>query len=178
MLMQMLAAGGLDVLSDHLREPDEDNPRGYLEFAPVKKLLKDSKWLFEARGKVIKIVAPLVTALPPGLACRVILCERDLNEVLDSQDRMLERRNQLHDVTTTRRRQMLKEEFARSVARVKAMLEQRPSTGLLVIEHSDAISDPRATAAKVNNFLGGGFDVAKMAAVIEPALYRNRAGVP
>ena len=178
MLMQMLAAGGLDVLSDHLREPDEDNPRGYLEFAPVKKLLKDSKWLFEARGKVIKIVAPLVTALPPGLACRVILCERDLDEVLDSQDRMLERRNQLHDVTTTRRRQMLKEEFARSVARVKAMLEQRPSTGLLVIEHSDAISDPRATAAKVNNFLGGGFDVAKMAAVIEPALYRNRAGVP
>ena len=45
MLMQMLAAGGMGVLSDALREPDEDNPRGYLEFEPVKNLLKDSTWL-------------------------------------------------------------------------------------------------------------------------------------
>jgi tetratricopeptide (TPR) repeat protein len=44
LLMQMLAAGGLDVLSDGLREADEDNPRGYLEFAPVKNLLQDSRW--------------------------------------------------------------------------------------------------------------------------------------
>jgi predicted AAA+ superfamily ATPase len=73
MLMQMLAAGGMDVVSDGLREPDEDNPRGYLEFEPVKNLLKDSKWLFEARGRPVKIVAPLLAALPPGLACRVIL---------------------------------------------------------------------------------------------------------
>ena len=30
MLLQMLAAGGIDVLSDGLRKADEDNPRGYL----------------------------------------------------------------------------------------------------------------------------------------------------
>jgi hypothetical protein len=78
MLMQMLAAGGMRVLSDGLREADEDNPRGYLEFEPVKNLAKDSKWLFEGRGKAVKIVAPLLAALPPGLACRVILSERDL----------------------------------------------------------------------------------------------------
>ena len=95
MLMQMLAAGGVAVLSDELRTADEDNPRGYLEFEPVKNLLKDSHWLFEARGKAIKIIAPLLSALPPGLPCRVILCERDLDEVLDSQERMLLRRNQL-----------------------------------------------------------------------------------
>ena len=94
MLMQMLAAGGMDILSDGLREADEDNPRGYLEFEPVKNLLNDSKWLFEARGKAVKIVAPLLAALPPGLPCRVILSERDLDEVLDSQERMLARRNQ------------------------------------------------------------------------------------
>ena len=88
-LMQMLAAGGLDILSDGLRHADEDNPRGYLEFEPVKKLLKDSTWLFEARGRAIKIVAPLLAALPAGLPCRVILSERDLDEVLDSQQRML-----------------------------------------------------------------------------------------
>jgi predicted AlkP superfamily phosphohydrolase/phosphomutase/tetratricopeptide (TPR) repeat protein len=175
MLMQMLAAGGMTILSDGLREADEDNPRGYLEYAPVKNLRKDSQWLVEARGKAVKIVAPLLAALPPDLACRVILCERDLDEVLDSQDRMLARRKQPFDATPERRR-MLKAEYRRMLDRVKATLERRPSTRLLVIEHGHAISDPLFTAEKVNRFLGGGLDAAKMAAAIDPALHRNRAG--
>jgi predicted AlkP superfamily phosphohydrolase/phosphomutase/tetratricopeptide (TPR) repeat protein len=175
MLMQMLAAGGMHVLSDGLRAADEDNPRGYLEFERVKNLLKDSKWLFEGRGKAVKIVAPLLAALPPNLPCRVILTERDTEEVLDSQERMLVRRQQPR-ATTTERRRMLKEEYLRSLGRMKAMLTQRPDTRLLVIEHSNAISDPFITAEKVNEFLGGALDVAKMAAVIDPNLYRNRKG--
>jgi hypothetical protein len=174
MLTQMLAAGGMEVISDGLREPDEDNPRGYLEFEPVKNLFKDSKWLFEGRGKAIKIVAPLLAALPPGLACRVILCERDLEEVLDSQERMLVRRNQPQAATPERRR-MLKDEYARMLDRVKAMLTRRPDTQLLVVEHGAAISDPVDTAERVNQFLSGGLDLAKMAAAIDPGLHRNRA---
>lgn len=176
MLMQMLAAGGLDVLSDGLREADENNPRGYLEFEPVKNLLKDSKWLFEGRGKAIKIVAPLLAALPEGLACRVILSERDLDEVLDSQERMLVRRNQALSATPDRRR-MLKDEYARMLGRVKAMLARRPGTELLVVEHRDVISDPWVTARRVNEFLGGGLDVGRMAAAVDPGLHRNRAAV-
>ena len=174
MLMQMLAAGGMSILSDGLRQADEDNPRGYFEFEPVKNLLKDSKWLFEERGRVIKIVAPLLTALPPGLPCRVILSERDLEEVLDSQERMLMRRNRPLAATPERRR-MLKDEYARTLGRVKAMLRRRPDTQLLVIEHCKAISDPHATAERMNKFLGGGLDVAKMAAAIDPTLHRNQA---
>jgi tetratricopeptide (TPR) repeat protein len=176
MLMQMLAAGGLGVLSDGLRTADEDNPRGYLEFEPVKNLLKDSQCLFEGRGKAIKIVTPLLTALPPGLACRVILSERNLEEVLDSQERMLVRRNQPL-AATPERRQMLKEEYARTLGRVKAMLARRPDTQLLVIEHGDAISDPLVTAERVNKFLGGGLCVAKMAAAIDPSLHRTRESI-
>jgi len=175
LLMQMLAAGGMQVLSDGLRGADEDNPRGYLEFQPVKNLLKDSRWLLDARGKAVKIVAPLLAALPPGLACRVILSERDLEEVLDSQERMLVRRNQPLAATADRRR-MLKDEYLRMLGRVKSMAARRPSTQLLVIEHRCAISDSLATAEKMNQFLGGGLDVAKMAAAIDPALYRNRGG--
>ena len=175
MLMQMLAAGGMHVLSDGLRAADEDNPRGYLEFERVKNLLKDSKWLFEGRGKAVKIVAPLLAALPPNLPCRVILTERDTEEVLDSQERMLAHRQQLR-ATTTERRRMLKEEYSRTLGRMKAMLAQRPDTQLLVIEHSNAIFDPFITAEKVNEFLGGALDVAKMAAAIDPNLYRNRKG--
>jgi tetratricopeptide (TPR) repeat protein len=175
LLMQMLAAGGMDILSDGAREADEDNPRGYLEFEPVKGLRNNSKWLLDARGKTIKIVAPLLTALPPSLPCRVILSERDLDEVIDSQDRMLQRRNQPL-ATTPERRRMLKDEYRRVLERVKAMLARRPRTQLLVVEYSAAISNSLGVAGMLNSFLGGGLDVAKMAAAVEPALHRNRAG--
>jgi tetratricopeptide (TPR) repeat protein len=176
LLMQMLAAGGIQVLTDERRLPDEDNPRGYLEYEPVKNLMRNSTWLFEARGKAIKIVAPLLSALPSGLACRVILCERDLEEVLDSQERMLRHRN--HSVAeSSERRRTLKEEYARTLDRVKAMLVTRPDTGTLVVAHQTAICDAHSTAERINQFLGGGLDVAKMAAAVDPALHRNRRAI-
>jgi tetratricopeptide (TPR) repeat protein len=175
MLMQMLAAGGMSVLSDNLREADKDNPRGYFEFERVKNLLKDSKWLFEARGGAVKIVVPLLAALPPGLPCRVILCERDLEEVVDSQERMLLSRSR--PVPPPERRGMLKNEYARALARVKVMLTERPETQLLLIEHRTAICNSRVTAERIDHFLGGALDVAKMAAAIDPTLYRNH-GLP
>ena len=173
MLMQMLAAGGLAVVSDGLRAADEDNPRGYQEFEPVKQLHKSSKWLFEERGRAIKIVAPLLNAVPAGLPCRVILCERDLGEVLDSQERMLARRNQPLAATAERRR-MLKGEYIRTLASARAMLTRRPATQLLVVEHSHVISDPLGASERLNKFLGGGLAVSKMAAAVDPALHRAR----
>jgi predicted AlkP superfamily phosphohydrolase/phosphomutase/tetratricopeptide (TPR) repeat protein len=173
MFMQMLAAGGMSVLTDGMREPDEDNPRGYLEFDPVKNLLKDATWLLGGRGRAVKIVAPLLGALPPGLPCRIILIERDLEEVLDSQERMLVRRKQPLPATPQRRK-LLRDEYGRTLARVKESLAKRPSTELLVTAYRAAIADAWGVAEKVNDFLGGGLDVAKMAAAIEPALHRNR----
>ncbi len=41
MMMAMLEAGGVDILTDCLREADEDNPKGYFEFEPVKQLAQD-----------------------------------------------------------------------------------------------------------------------------------------
>ncbi|HEY5984333.1 MAG TPA: hypothetical protein VIU38_12760, partial [Anaerolineales bacterium] len=38
MMMKMLAEGGLQVVTDAVRSADEDNPNGYFEFEPVKKL--------------------------------------------------------------------------------------------------------------------------------------------
>ena len=172
LVMQMLAAGGVSVLSDGFRPPDDDNPRGYFEFEPVKNLHADARFLFEARGRAVKIVAPLMTRLPPGLPCRVILCERDLEEVLDSQERMLIRRS--HPATPPEKRRLLAAEYARTLARMKTMLARRPDTGLLVVEHSALIHNPHAVGRKIDAFLGGGLDIPKMAAVVDPALHRNR----
>ncbi len=153
MLMQMLAAGGLDIISDGLRQADEDNPRGYLEYQPVKNLLKDSRWLFEQRGKAVKIVVPLLPALPRGLACRVILSRRDLEEVLDSEERMLARSNPPL-LQTPQRRQMLKDEYARMLVRAQALLARRADTELLVIEYSDALRNPLAAAGVAKQIPG------------------------
>src|SRR5205085_9539438 len=59
MMMQMLAAGGIAAYSDGKRIADEDNPRGYFEHEQATQLHRDTSWVPEARGKVVKIVAHL-----------------------------------------------------------------------------------------------------------------------
>ncbi len=93
LLMQMLAAGGLEVVSDHLRAADVDNPRGYFEFERVKQIQKDSSWLPAARGKALKMISQLLYHLPPTERYRVIFMRRNLDEVIASQEKMLQRRN-------------------------------------------------------------------------------------
>lgn len=174
MVMQMLAAGGMRVLSDESRQADEDNPRGYLEFAPVRNLFADSSWLMRQRGTAVKIVTPLLAALPQGLACRVILCERDLDDVLDSQERMLRRRGTSHS-NRPERRSVLKEEYARAVTHARQMLSQRPHTRVLTVQYESAVSDPQACAERINEFLSARLDVTRMVSAVEPALHRNHS---
>ena len=46
MMMAMLDAGGIPPLTDQLRAADDDNPKGYYEFEPVKQLKEgDDSWL-------------------------------------------------------------------------------------------------------------------------------------
>ena len=67
MMMQMLQAGGLSLLTDQKRAPDENNPRGYFEFEPVKKLrVGDVDWLDAARGQGIKIISALLQEPAPS----------------------------------------------------------------------------------------------------------------
>jgi predicted AlkP superfamily phosphohydrolase/phosphomutase/tetratricopeptide (TPR) repeat protein len=173
MIMQMVAAGGVPVLTDNLRGADDDNPRGYLEYEPVKNLRKDAKWLLEAKGKAVKIVAPLLAAVPHDLPSRIILIERDLNEILDSQAQMLIRRKEnLPD--TAERRDLLKDAYTRTLNQAKTFLGNRPSTGLLILKRSDVLRDPHQAAKQINEFLGGNLDVAKMAAEVDPSLHRQR----
>ena len=76
LMMQMLDRGGIDVLTDVIRQPDIDNPQGYYEFERVKKLKEDASWIPEARGKAVKIVSQLLYDLPSSEKYRVIFMER------------------------------------------------------------------------------------------------------
>src|SRR5216684_2403419 len=91
LMMQMLAAGGIEIVTDAVRTADCDNPRGYLEFERVKKIKHDRSWLPEARDKAFKMVSQLLYDLPPSEHYRIVFMERDMDETLRSQEKMLER---------------------------------------------------------------------------------------
>src|SRR3979490_1093936 len=92
LMMQMLAAGGLPILSDGERKADTDNPRGYLEWERIRQLPKETSLIAEAEGKAVKVISQLLLSLPSGFEYRVIFLRRPLAEVLASQDEMLRNR--------------------------------------------------------------------------------------
>ncbi len=171
MMMQMLAAGGLPLLTDGLRAADHDNPEGYHELEAVKRIGKDDCWLADAVDRAVKIVSPLLPKLPPAYRYRVIFMDRDLREVLASQRALLERMGQdgagIPDAD-------LRSQFERNNSQVKRWLRAQPNIELLEVEHRKAISDPETCAAAVNAFQGGELDDAAMAEVIDPKLHRQR----
>lgn len=175
MLMQMLAAGGLPVLSDGVRSADASNPRGYLEFEAVKRLGRDPDcdWLLQARGRAVKIVAPLLPKLPVQHDWRIVFMERPLAEIVASQAAMLQRLQR--PASRMSERQLA----AAYLAQVDAVAEQisrhAGRVQLLAIEYHAALHDPLATAQRLDRFLGGGLDVAAMAAAVAPELRRERA---
>ncbi|MCX6295341.1 MAG: alkaline phosphatase family protein, partial [Bacteroidetes bacterium] len=57
MMMQMLHAGGMEILTDNIRPNDENNPKGYLEYQKVKSLASDNSWIAEGQNKVVKVIA-------------------------------------------------------------------------------------------------------------------------
>ena len=171
-MMQMLAAGGVPVLIDGERPPDEDNPRGYFEFDPVKRTRRDPAWLAAARGRAVKIVHLLLYDLPAGYAFRIIFMMRKIEEVLASQRAMLHRMGKpgarLSDAQLARI-------FQGQLEKVAKWLRQRPDISVLDVHYNDLIVDPARSIEAIQSFLGCPLlDAAAMARAVDPALYRQR----
>ncbi len=171
MMMKMLEAGGLPVLTDHIRTADEDNPKGYYEFERVKQIEHDRAWLEDARGKAVKMIAALLKHLPPDYAYKIIFMRRDIEEVLASQRQMLIRRGEPTDRIPD---QTMGELFLKHVAQVEAWLASQPNVHVIYIEHGQVLADPRGQAGRIAGFLGGGLDAERMARMVDPDLYRQR----
>ena len=170
MLMQMLHAGGQPCLTDGLREADPDNPRGYFEYEKVKRLRTDRSWLPEAQGKTVKIIAQLLPFLPPQFKYRIVFMDRDLDEVIASQSRMLERQERTGGKLSDER---LRQVFEWQVTQVKGMLDAR-NIPTLSVAHTDALEHPMEVAEQLRNFLAGDLEVDAMVAVVDSDLYRQR----
>lgn len=172
MMMAMLQRGGLAVLTDHIREADIDNPKGYYEFERVKQLDKgDHEWLAQAEGKAVKVITALLKYLPVDYTYQVIFVHRPPREIIASQNKMIEHRgtapapvgdDQLIDL------------YEKHVAATTAWLEAQRHIALLHLDYRQILTSPMEQAARLNDFLGGRLDTVQMAQVVDPTLYRNR----
>jgi hypothetical protein len=172
MMMRMLKAGGMPLLTDEERRPDADNPHGYYEFEPVKKLKSDASWLKDAGGKAVKAIYLLLYDLPEEFTYRIVFLRRSIVEVITSQDKMLSRSSA---PTGSMDKQILVRHFETHLKQIDAWLRRQPNMAVLYVNYGIAVSNPQNTATRVAEFLGGTLDAAKMAATIDPDLYRQRA---
>ena len=174
MMMRMLEAGGVEIISDSQRAADVDNPKGYFEFERIKNLEKetDKSYLRAARGKAVKVISFLIKDLPDENDYRVLFMRRDLDEVLASQQKMIDR---LGSADAEAEAAAMKEAFRNDIARVRVLCRTRPNFELIELRYQEAIADPAAASRAVNQFLGGRLDEAAMRAAVDATLYRNRA---
>ena len=172
MAMKMLDAGGIPLVTDEVRLPDEDNPQGYFELASVKGLGEqdDKSWLAEARGKAVKVIAHLLRELPDHHAYRVIFMNRHVQEVIHSQNKMLTRRGEEFSGDD----QKVITLFEQHLRLIRPWLRKQQNISVLDLHYSKVVKDPLQGAAQIAGFLKTDLDQERMASVVDPSLYRNR----
>jgi hypothetical protein len=161
------------VLIDGLRTADPDNPEGYYEFERVKELDKgDTAWVADAQGKVVKVISALLEYLPPDYQYRVIFMHRNIEEVLNSQRKMLARRGEGVDTVNDAEMADL---FAKHLVKVQGWLRAQPNFAVLDVDYNDMMQNPESYIRTINQFIDNALDEQAMAKMINPTLYRNRA---
>jgi len=171
LMMQMLAAGGMAVLTDSQRQADTDNPRGYLEWERIKQLPKEPALIAEAEGKVVKVISQLLLSLPDGHEYRIVFMHRPLPEILKSQEEMLKRRGTADSGDDT---SAIEQAFQRHLIEVDKWLAAKANTKVLRMHYHHVLRDAQAAAKQVVAFLGVPLDINGMVAQVDGSLYRNR----
>lgn len=172
LMMQMLVAGGIEPVTDGLRQADADNPRGYFEHEGVKKLRETSALLHDAPGKAVKVIHALLRYLPPQWRYDVIFMQRDIAEVLRSQLVMLQRSGKTGPALAPEK---LMAVFTQQVQDTLAWVNQQPGMRLHVVAHREILQSPRSVAHQVQEFLGRSLNLEAMARAVDPGLYRHRS---
>ena len=172
LMMQMLAAGGMPVLSDGERQADVDNPRGYLEWERIKQLPQDPACIAEAEGKVVKVISRLLLSIPAGHEYRVIFMQRPLPEVLASQETMLLHRGTAKPGTDNA---AIASAFQKHLREVDAWLDSKSYIKTLRVPYHDVLRDAEGTSRKLIQFLDTTLNLDAMTRPADTSLYRNRS---
>ena len=160
------------MVMDSIRQADEDNPNGYFEIELSKKL-KDGEvnWVYEAYGKVVKVISYLLEYMPKDLNYYVVFMEREIREILASQHKMLERRNEKSLISD----EEMTAQYNDHLRSVKYWLPRQPNVRVLYVNYNSMLNQPEELCVSIVNFLELPLDVKAMREVPNPSLYRNRS---
>jgi len=181
LMMQMLEAAGIPALTDDRRAADSSNPKGYFEFEEVSRLThggRDFSWLDRARGGAVKVVAPLLplllmrTGQDKSLTLRVVFMERDMEEILESQQRMLLRLGQSEEDSADPAN--LARAYENQIRAAQGWIE-RGEIHALAVNYNELIANPGSQARRLAKFLNLPQMATPMAEAIDSDLYRTRA---
>lgn len=169
MVMQILLAGGVETSFDNSRSPDESNPKGYYELEGgkiINKLIDGTFPLNEHRGKFIKITAYGMKYLPLG-NYKIIYSERNIEEILDSMEKMANIEDTNRDET--------RESFIKLNSMIKDYIRDREDVEVLLVNYNEILSNPSTNVKKIYDFLDlADVDLEKMIETVDKKLYRQR----
>ena len=118
------------------------------------------------------MISSLLVYLPPQYPYKIIFMEREIQEILSSQRKMLQRRN---EASTADDAQMA-EQFRTHLSVVRPWLARQPNMEVLYISYNELLSNPEPFCRKVIEFTSGApLALERMLSVPNGKLYRNRA---
>jgi len=170
LVMQILQSMGIELFTDNKRSPDQSNPKGYFEHELVKTIEYDTSWIKNVKGKAIKIVSPLLEYLPTNYNYKIIFMDRDLDEIVQSQEKML----LMNGVGNSQiEPEVIKEIFIKDLKQAWSWIRELSHSESLEISHSKLLKKPESELEKIKGFLNIKVDLENMLKVIDKKLYRS-----
>lgn len=172
MMMQLLVAGGITAVQDHIREQDSDNPKGYFEFEKVKSLKDDSSWVKNCSDQCIKVISFHLNNLPDNCHYKVVFMRREMDEIIRSQKKML-----VNKKRSTDNMDKLSTIYDKHVREVEVFLKDQQNFDVAYMNYTDVLNHPYKAFKSLCHFLDRRLNQDEMIKVVDPMLYRNRTGV-
>jgi len=171
LMMQILQSMGIKLFIDKHRAPDQSNPKGYFEHELVKTIERNNFWIKDAKGKAIKIVSPLLMYLPVNINYKIIFMNRLLDEIIQSQERMLSERGKENNTINS---EVLKQIFIKDLNLSRKWIAKQSQSKYLEISHSKLLENPKPELEKIKTFLDIPIDLRSTIKVIDKKLYQAK----
>jgi hypothetical protein len=172
MLMQILHAGGAPTAFDDSRHADENNPKEYYELEGgkiINKLMNGTFPMDQYKGKFIKITSYGLKYLPAG-KYKIIYSERNIEEILDSMEKMVNIKDTERDET--------RESFVKLNTMVKNLITSRGDIDVLLVNYNDILSNPAKNIKRIYDFLNlPELNLENMINAVDKKLYRQRRNI-
>ena len=171
MMMQILHAGGLEPVTDNVRVADASNSKGYYEHDAVKGLSNnDHRCLIKAEGRSIKVISSLLKFLPSDRQYKIIFMQRDMNEILKSQTKMLHALNKDTGSNSDDDMQLF---YQKHLHAVRQWLSQQRNMDTLYVDYKGVLEAPDEHIEAINRFLNIRPQINAMTACVDKQMRHN-----